>query len=66
MFGYGVRDGRERRDYRAAGLLGTRSPMGDAGRIKRWLATGEPGSVAKAAKRYEQEKNAALGGPNGQ
>ncbi|MBZ0335087.1 serine hydrolase [Marinobacter sp. AL4B] len=46
--------------------LGTRSPMGDAGRIKRWLATGEPGSVAKAAKRYEQEKNAALGEPNGQ
>lgn len=39
--------------------LGTRSPMGDAGRIKRWLATGEPGSVAAAAKRYEQEKNAA-------
>ena len=46
--------------------LGTRSPMGDAGRIKRWLATGESGSVAKAAKRYEQEKNTALGGPNGQ
>ncbi|WP_372965227.1 D-alanyl-D-alanine endopeptidase [Marinobacter sp.] len=40
--------------------LGTRSPMGDAGRIKRWLVTGESGSVAKAAKRYEQEKNAEL------
>ena len=40
--------------------LGTRSPMGDAGRIKRWLATGQPGSVAPAAKRYAQEKNAAL------
>ncbi|MBE0485856.1 D-alanyl-D-alanine endopeptidase [Marinobacter sp.] len=39
--------------------LGTRSPMGDAGRIKRWLTTGQPGSVAAAAKRYEQEKNAA-------
>ncbi|MFO8142810.1 MAG: D-alanyl-D-alanine endopeptidase [Marinobacter sp.] len=39
--------------------LGTRSPMGDAGRIKRWLATGAPGSVAAAAKRYEQDKNAA-------
>ena len=39
--------------------LGTRSPMGDAGRIKRWLATGTPGSVAAAAKRYAQEKNAA-------
>jgi len=46
--------------------LGTRSPMGDAGRIKRWLATGEPGSVAEAAKRYEQEKNAALGRSSGQ
>ncbi|MBC7185019.1 MAG: D-alanyl-D-alanine endopeptidase [Marinobacter sp.] len=39
--------------------LGTRSPMGDAGRIKRWLDTGARGSVAKAARRYEQEKNAA-------
>lgn len=46
--------------------LGTRSPMGDAGRIKRWLATGEPGSVAKAARLYEQEKNAPSSGPNGQ
>ncbi|MBZ2169268.1 D-alanyl-D-alanine endopeptidase [Marinobacter sp. F4216] len=39
--------------------LGTRSPMGDAGRIKRWLDTGARGQVAKAARRYEQEKNAA-------
>ncbi|MDX1557961.1 MAG: D-alanyl-D-alanine endopeptidase, partial [Marinobacter sp.] len=39
--------------------LGTRSPMGDAGRIKRWLDTGVRGSVAAAARRYEQEKNAA-------
>ncbi len=39
--------------------LGTRSPLGDSGRIKRWLDTGEPGSVAKAARRYEREKNAA-------
>lgn len=39
--------------------LGTRSPMGDAGRIKRWLDTGARGSVAAAARRYEQEKNAA-------
>lgn len=39
--------------------LGTRSPMGDAGRIKRWLDTGAPGSVAAAARRYEQKKNAA-------
>jgi D-alanyl-D-alanine endopeptidase (penicillin-binding protein 7) len=37
--------------------LGTRSPIGDAGRIKRWLDTGASGKVAKAARRYEQEKN---------
>jgi len=39
--------------------LGTRSPMGDAGRIRNWLDTGAPGKVAAAAKAYEQEKNAA-------
>lgn len=39
--------------------LGTRSPMGDAGRIKRWLDTGASGQVAKAARQYAQEKNAA-------
>ncbi len=39
--------------------LGTRSPMGDAGRIRRWLDTGAPGQVAAAARTYEQEKNAA-------
>jgi len=39
--------------------LGTRSPLGDSGRIKRWLDTGAPGKVAKAARRYEQEKNAS-------
>ncbi len=39
--------------------LGTRSPLGDAGRIRRWLATGAPGTVAKAARQYEREKNAA-------
>lgn len=38
--------------------FGTRSPMGDAGRVKRWLSTGDSGKVAGAAKRYEQEKNA--------
>ncbi len=37
--------------------FGTRSPLGDAGRIKHWLTTGEPGSVAGAAKAYEQNKN---------
>ncbi len=39
--------------------LGTHSPMGDAGRIKRWLDTGDQGQVAKAARQYAQEKNAA-------
>lgn len=39
--------------------LGTRSPMGDAGRIRSWLDTGALGQVAAAAKAYEQEKNAA-------
>ncbi|AOY89712.1 D-alanyl-D-alanine endopeptidase [Marinobacter salinus] len=39
--------------------MGTRSPMGDAGRIRRWLDTGASGKVAKAARRYEREKNAA-------
>jgi D-alanyl-D-alanine endopeptidase (penicillin-binding protein 7) len=38
--------------------LGSRSPIGDAGRIKRWLETGQGGSVAGAAARYEQKKNA--------
>lgn len=39
--------------------LGTRSPMGDAGRIKRWLTTGTGGGVAAAARAYERKKNAA-------
>lgn len=38
--------------------FGTRSPIGDAGRIKRWLTTGDSGSVAGAAKAYERKKNA--------
>lgn len=44
--------------------LGTRSPMGDAGRIRRWLDTGARGQVAKAARRYEQAKNAAYAAAN--
>lgn len=36
--------------------LGTRTPLGDAGRIRRWLETGTGGSVAAAARNYEQEK----------
>ena len=45
--------------------LGTRSPMGDAGRIKRWLTTGACGSVAAAARAYERKKNAAYAASDG-
>lgn len=38
--------------------FGSRSPIGDAGRIRRWLETGKSGRVAGAAKRYEQQRNA--------
>ncbi len=34
--------------------LGTRSPLGDAGRMRRYLETGTTGSVARAARDYEQ------------
>lgn len=35
--------------------FGTRTPLGDAGRIRRWLTTGHSGSVAQAASSYEQQ-----------
>lgn len=38
--------------------FGTRTPLGDAGRIRRWLTTGSGGSVAGAAARYARERNA--------
>ncbi|WP_148864472.1 D-alanyl-D-alanine endopeptidase [Marinobacter fonticola] len=38
--------------------FGTRTPLGDAGRIKRWLTTGQGGTVAKAAREYENRRNA--------
>jgi serine-type D-Ala-D-Ala endopeptidase (penicillin-binding protein 7) len=38
--------------------FGTRSPLGDAGRVRRWLTTGESGQVAGAARLYEQERTA--------
>lgn len=38
--------------------FGSRSPVGDAGRIKRWLQTGALGRVAGAARAYERRKNA--------
>lgn len=39
--------------------FGSRSPLGDAGRIRRWLTTGESGQVAGAAAQYEQERSRA-------
>ncbi|MAL98219.1 D-alanyl-D-alanine endopeptidase [Hydrocarboniclastica marina] len=33
------------------------TPIGDAGRIKRWINTGESGTIAGAALRYEQSKS---------
>ncbi len=39
--------------------LGTRSPIGDAGRIRRWLETGVGSTVAGAASAYERDKSAA-------
>lgn len=40
--------------------FGKRSPLGDAGRIRRWLEIGNGGTVAQAALRYEREKSQAL------
>lgn len=39
--------------------LGTRSPMGDAGRMRRWFETGAGGSVAVGARNYEAATAAA-------
>ncbi|MBZ2190004.1 D-alanyl-D-alanine endopeptidase [Alcanivorax sp. JB21] len=41
--------------------LGTRTPRGDAGRVRRWMTTGDSGSVAAAALAYEQERTAQFG-----
>lgn len=38
--------------------LGTRTPIGDAGRIRRWLETGSSGSVAGRALEYERDRTA--------
>ncbi len=40
--------------------FGTRTPIGDAGRIKRWLATGDSGGAAGAAMRYERRERARI------
>lgn len=39
--------------------LGSRSPLGDAGRIRRWVRTGASGPVAASARAYERERNQA-------
>lgn len=36
--------------------FGRSSPLGDAGRVRRWLETGRGGSVARSALRYERDK----------
>lgn len=41
--------------------LGKRSPLGDAGRIRRWLESGVTSTVAKAAQVHEQKVRAELG-----
>jgi D-alanyl-D-alanine endopeptidase (penicillin-binding protein 7) len=40
--------------------FGKRSPVGDAGRIRNWLRTGNGGAIARAARRYEQRRAAAF------
>jgi D-alanyl-D-alanine endopeptidase (penicillin-binding protein 7) len=39
--------------------FGKLTPIGDAGRIKRWLTTGASGTVAGAALNYERTKSAS-------
>ena len=40
--------------------FGTRSPLGDAGRIRRWLETGDGGTIAGAALDYHRSRISAL------
>ncbi|PAU77822.1 D-alanyl-D-alanine endopeptidase [Halovibrio salipaludis] len=52
-------------DDRPVGMVflnsfGKRTPLGDAGRVRRWLRTGNSGAVAGAAKRYEHRQVQAL------
>jgi serine-type D-Ala-D-Ala endopeptidase (penicillin-binding protein 7) len=37
--------------------FGKQTPLGDAGRVKRWISTGDSGRIAGAALRYEQSKS---------
>lgn len=40
--------------------FGRRTPIGDVGRVRRWLETGESGSIAAAARRYEQRRTGQM------
>lgn len=40
--------------------FGKLTPIGDAGRVKRWLTTGSSGTVAGAALNYERSKSASF------
>ncbi len=40
--------------------FGKHTPLGDAGRVRRWLRTGSSGAIAGAAKRYERQQVQAL------
>ena len=40
--------------------FGKLSPVGDAGRIRRWLATGRSGQVAPAAAAYAERRGRAI------
>lgn len=42
--------------------FGSRTPLGDAGRIRSWLETGSSGAIAGAALDYERSRAAALAG----
>ena len=39
--------------------LGTRTPAGDAARVRRWLESGEAGVIAADARNYERQRTAA-------
>jgi len=43
--------------------FGSRTPMGDAGRVRSWLKTGRSRPIAAAASRYEQRHNPKVSGP---
>jgi len=40
--------------------FGTRTPLGDAGRVRRWVTTGDGGRIAGAARDYERRQVQAL------